>query len=207
MDQHARPSVADALTRLAERLNEAVGAVVELERPADPAHGDYATNVALRLAGHGSGSRASSLPSSPAAAERLDGVERAEVAGPGLRQPDARGRVVRHGRGEILADPHWAAGSASTPERVQVELVSANPTGPVTVGSARNAAYGDSVARLLELAGPRRRTRVLLQRRRAPGGLFRASVEAVRRGEDPPGGRVPRAYIRASRARGRPVAR
>ena len=47
----------------------------------------------------------------------------------------------------------YGSGSAGAPERVQVELVSANPTGPITVASARNGAYGDAVARLLAFAG------------------------------------------------------
>ena len=57
--------------------------------------------------------------------------------------------------GEVLGeiDEGYGGRSAEQPERIQVEMVSANPTGPVTVASARNAAYGDSVARLLEFAG------------------------------------------------------
>ena len=57
--------------------------------------------------------------------------------------------------GELLAgiDRGYGGGSAEAPQRIQVEMVSANPTGPLTVASARNAAYGDSVARLLEFAG------------------------------------------------------
>ena len=47
----------------------------------------------------------------------------------------------------------YGGGTAARPERIQVEMVSANPTGPLTVGSARNGAYGDAVARLLEFAG------------------------------------------------------
>ena len=52
----------------------------------------------------------------------------------------------------VAAGESYGSGSAERAERVQVELVSANPTGPLTVGSARNAAYGDAVARVLELS-------------------------------------------------------
>src|SRR5919197_2278460 len=70
--------------------------------------------------------------------------------------------------------------------RVQVEMVSANPTGPLTVASARNGAYGDSVARLLEFAGHQLEREYYYNDAGAQMERFRVSVEAVRRGEDPP---------------------
>ena len=75
---------------------------------------------------------------------------------------------------------------ADEPERVQVELVSANPTGPITVASARNGAYGDAVARLLAFAGNTVEREYYYNDAGAQIDLFRASVEAVRRGEEPP---------------------
>ena len=65
-------------------------------------------------------------------------------------------------------------------------MVSANPTGPVTVASARNGAYGDSVARLLEFAGHAVEREYYYNDAGAQMDKFRASVDAVRRGEDPP---------------------
>src|SRR5690348_11743008 len=117
-----------AVERLAQRIGDAVGAAVELERPKDPAHGDFATNGALRSA-----KDAGKPPRALAEelAERIlgvDEVDSAEVAGPGfinLRLSDSFFL-------EALADIDesygggWAAGAA---ERVQVEMVSANPTG------------------------------------------------------------------------------
>jgi len=73
-----------------------------------------------------------------------------------------------------------------TPERVQVEMVSANPTGPMTVAAARNGAYGDCVARLLEFAGHDVEREYYYNDAGAQMERFRASVEAVRRGEEPP---------------------
>jgi arginyl-tRNA synthetase len=67
-----------------------------------------------------------------------------------------------------------------------VELVSANPTGPITVASARNGAYGDAVARLLAFAGNAVEREYYYNDAGAQMDLFRASVEAVRRGEEPP---------------------
>jgi arginyl-tRNA synthetase len=69
---------------------------------------------------------------------------------------------------------------------VQVEMVSANPTGPITVAAARNGAYGDSVARLLEFAGDDVEREYYYNDAGAQMDLFRASVEARRRGDDPP---------------------
>ena len=128
------------------------GADLQLERPKDPAHGDFATNVALRTA------KAVGRPPRELAAELaakladLPEIAAAEVAGPGfvnLRLADAFFLDALTEVGEGYGGG-WAAERA---ERVQVELVSANPTGPITVAAARNGAYGDTVARLLAFAG------------------------------------------------------
>ncbi|HET6945574.1 MAG TPA: arginine--tRNA ligase, partial [Gaiellaceae bacterium] len=89
--------------------------------------------------------------------------------------------------GAILeAGEAFGGGSAQLRQRIQVEMVSANPTGPITVASARNGAYGDSVARLLELAGHEVEREYYYNDAGAQMERFRASVEAVRRGEEPP---------------------
>jgi len=69
---------------------------------------------------------------------------------------------------------------------VQIELVSANPTGPITVAAARNGAYGDSVARLLAFAGHEVEREYYYNDSGTQMTLFRESVEAIRRGEEPP---------------------
>jgi arginyl-tRNA synthetase len=144
-----------AVERLAGALAGLAGAAVTLERPSDAAHGDYATNVALRLA---PARKQAPRELAQELADRVKAwpdVERAEVAGPGFLNLF----LTREWFGEALADvldrgADFGAGAAAEQrERIQVELVSANPTGPLTVGSARNGAYGDSVARLLEFAG------------------------------------------------------
>jgi arginyl-tRNA synthetase len=86
----------------------------------------------------------------------------------------------------LAAGPGYGAGSPAEPRRIQVELVSANPTGPLTVASARNGAYGDSVARLLEFAGHEVEREYYFNDAGAQIDRFRRSVEAVRRGEEPP---------------------
>ena len=80
----------------------------------------------------------------------------------------------------------YGAGWAAPRERFQVEAVSANPTGPITVAAARNGAYGDSVARLLSFAGHDVEREYYYNDSGAQMDRFRESVEAVRRGEEPP---------------------
>jgi arginyl-tRNA synthetase len=173
-----------ALERLAARLSELAGAPVELERPQDPAHGDYATNVALQSAPlHRRAPRELAAELAERAAE-LDEVERAEVAGPGF----VNLWVTTGWLGDALAeiDAGYGSGSSERRELVQVEMVSANPTGPITVAHGRNGAYGDSVARLLEYAGDEVQREYYYNDSGTQMERFRASVEAVRRGEEPP---------------------
>jgi arginyl-tRNA synthetase len=175
---------ANAVRRLARELESLVGAPVELERPSNPEFGDYATNVAMRLAGERRAPPRELAEEIAAKAETLDRVERAEVAGPGFVNLFLTPAWFGEALGEI--DESYGGGSAETTERVQVELVSANPTGPLTVGSARNAAYGDSVARLLAFAGDEVEREYYFNDVGRQIDLFRESVDARRRGEEPP---------------------
>jgi arginyl-tRNA synthetase len=129
---------------------------VTLERPPKASFGDYSTNAALLLA-----PRLGVPPRE--AAERLgaelrelvgEDLERLEVAGPGFVNMFLADRWLRRALGAMLqAGESYGAGGAKRGERVLVEFVSANPTGPMHVGHARNAAYGDALARLLALHG------------------------------------------------------
>jgi arginyl-tRNA synthetase len=177
----------DPVDRLAARVAEAAGVDVRLERPNDPVHGDYATSAALRAAPAQRRAPRDLAAEIARAAESLPEVERAEVAGPGFVNlflgPSWFGEALR----ELLeAGEGYGGRTAATRERVQVEMVSANPTGPITVASARNGAYGDSVARLLEFAGHRVEREYYYNDTGAQMERFRASVTAVRRGEEPP---------------------
>jgi arginyl-tRNA synthetase len=177
----------NAVDRLARRLGDAVGAPVELERPNDQAHGDYATNVAMRLAPVRRQAPREVAAEIVSAAEALQDVERAEVAGPGFVNLWLTPPWFGDALAEILAaGSDYGAGSAEVRERIQVEMVSANPTGPVTVASARNGAYGDAVARLLEFAGHDVKREYYYNDAGAQMERFRASVDAMRRGEEPP---------------------
>ena len=95
----------------------------------------------------------------------------------------------------------FGSGWASEPLRIQVELVSANPTGPITVAAARNGAYGDAVARLLSFAGHDVEREYYYNDAGAQMERFRVSVDALRRGEEPPEDGYRGAYV-ADLARG-----
>jgi arginyl-tRNA synthetase len=127
-----------------------------LERPKQAGFGDYSTNAAMLLA--------PALGAPPREiAERLAGtlsgrlgerVDRVEVAGPGfLNVFLAEGWFAAALEDLLAAGDAFGAGSPEQPERVLVEFVSANPTGPLTAASGRHAAYGDALARILDLAG------------------------------------------------------
>jgi arginyl-tRNA synthetase len=175
------------LTRLEAALSGLAGAQVSLERPAKAEHGDYATNAALQLA---PAQRRAPRELAQELAERaatLPEVERAEVAGPGFVNLWLDNGWYGEALEEIVAaGGDYGAGHAEPPRRMQVEMVSANPTGPIVVSAARNGAYGDSVARLLEFAGHEVEREYYYNDAGRQMDLFRESVEAIRRGEAPP---------------------
>jgi len=143
-----------ALAQAAAKLG-APGAQVSLERPRDPTHGDLATNLALALA--------KTLKAKPrAVAEQLVGtldlppgvVRKVEIAGPGFINfflADAQLHAVLPA--VLAAGPAYGRGDVGQGRAVNVEFVSANPTGPLHVGHGRQAALGDAIAALLEWTG------------------------------------------------------
>ena len=180
-------SPTNAVTRLAAEVEEAAGSPVELERPSDASHGDYATNVALRLAPQRRQSPRDLAQELADVVSKSPRIERAEVAGPGFVNLWVAREWYRDALAEMLAAGNdYGAGWAAPRQRFQVEAVSANPTGPITVASARNGAYGDSVARLLSFAGHDVEREYYYNDSGAQMDRFRESVEAVRRGEEPP---------------------
>ena len=177
----------DLKARLEEALAGIAGAPVELERPGDAEHGDYATNVALRLAGALRRPPLEIADKIAAAAVEGGLAERAEAAPPGFVNLHVSDAWLAEALGEILdAGDSFGAGSAKNRERIQVEMVSANPTGPLTVAHARNGAYGDSVARLFAFAGHAVEREYYYNDAGAQMERFYTSVEAVREGREPP---------------------
>ncbi|MBA2756976.1 MAG: arginine--tRNA ligase [Chloroflexi bacterium] len=141
--------------------NDAPRPAIDVERPAEPEHGDLSTNLAMKLARP---NRRAPLEIATVIAAKLirdksqpgsaSPIESAEVAAPGfinLRLTDAALERMIAG---ILAEPaSWGRVPAARPRRVNVEFVSANPTGPLTIGNARGAFVGDLLCRVLEAGG------------------------------------------------------
>ena len=174
-----------AVERLAKRIGDAAGTPVELERPKDPTHGDFATNVALRRAkeaGRPPQQLAAELAEQIAALEEVASVD---VAGPGFINIRLSDAFFVEALGE-MGDSYGGGWASAAPERIQVEMVSANPTGPIVVSAARNGAYGDSVARLLEFGGHEISREYYYNDAGAQMERFRASIEAIRRGDPVP---------------------
>lgn len=132
--------------------------LVEVQRPGNPEHGDYATNLALQLA------RPLRKPPPAIAATLAEALARqggvvaaAEAAGPGFVNVrvanDALAEILDHARREPDRWGRLGAPEGPAPRHVNVEFVSANPTGPLTVGNARGAFVGDLLARVLEAGG------------------------------------------------------
>jgi arginyl-tRNA synthetase len=147
-----------ALTALVDQgrltLPDGVPTSVVIERPRSKEHGDYATNVALQL-----GKRAGMNPRDLAGllAEELakaDGIAKVDIAGPGFLNitvaADAQGQVAAD---VVAAGPAYGGSDLFAGEKINLEFVSANPTGPIHIGGVRWAAVGDALGRILTLAG------------------------------------------------------
>jgi arginyl-tRNA synthetase len=129
---------------------------ITLERPPRADFGDYSTNAALLLApGLGEPPREVAERIGSVLADRLGtSLERYEVAGPGFLNLFLSDAWLSGALAAVLAaGEQFGAGGAATGERMLVEFVSANPTGPMHVGHARNAAYGDALGRVLTFRG------------------------------------------------------
>ncbi|MFF2552361.1 arginine--tRNA ligase [Nocardia sp. NPDC058058] len=127
---------------------------VKVERPRNPEHGDYATNVAMQV-----GKRAGMNPRDFAnllaeALGQTEDIEVAEVAGPGFLNI----RLAKAAQGAIVekilaAGPKYGSGDALADTKINLEFVSANPTGPIHLGGTRWAAVGDALGRILSAQG------------------------------------------------------
>jgi arginyl-tRNA synthetase len=193
----ARATANGALPPVAEAERPAI----EIERPANPEHGDLASNLAMKLARP---CRMAPLRIAAAlAAELMADVGRpgsivgvVTVAAPGflnLRVSDAAFADVV---GAVLAQPAaWGHVPAATPQRVNVEFVSANPTGPLHIGNARGAFVGDLLCRVLEATGHSVTREYYFNDFGAQVRNLGASVVAIRRGEPLPEEAYRGAYV------------
>jgi len=129
-------------------------AAVTVERPRNPEHGDYATNLALQVA-----KKAGLVPREFAqeladALATADGIDSAEIAGPGFVNlrlaADAQGEQIRQ---VLTFGDDYGRGDALAGRKINLEFVSANPTGPIHLGGTRWAAVGDALGRVLAAQG------------------------------------------------------
>lgn len=172
---------------------------VEVERPANAAFGDFATNLAMKLARP---LRRAPLDIAEALAAALrEGPDAGlfasvEVARPGflnLRVADGAYEALIAG---VLAAPGaWGRIPAVNPRRVNVEFVSANPTGPLTVGNARGAFVGDLLCRVLEAGGQRVTREYYFNDSGVQINHLGASVAAIRKGQPVPEDGYKGAYV------------
>ena len=177
-------------------LPDGVPTTVVVERPRSKEHGDYATNVALQLA-----KKAGTNPRAFAdlVAERLRsayGIAAVDIAGPGFLNIT----VAAGAQGEVAADVLTAGAAygrndALAGERINVEFISANPTGPLHLGHTRWAAVGDALARVLDAAGADVEREFYINDRGSQMDKFGASVEARAKGEPVPGDGYQGAYV------------
>ncbi len=162
-----------------------------LERPKQAGHGDYATNAAMLLA--------PVLGAPPRdVAERVgselqsllgEAVERVEVAGPGFLNLFLSHAWHTAALAHVLeAGTAYGGGAAAPTQRVNVEFVSANPTGPMHAGHARNAAYGDALARILAFRGHEVTREFYINDHGSQVRKFGESIQARARGAEPPEG-------------------
>lgn len=143
------------ITRVLQEMGVADPPAVVLERPRNPEHGDFASNIAMTLA------RPLRRPPRQIAEElvkRLDlhgaGIRAAEVAGPGFINFRLAGDYLRDGlRALVKAGARYGRTDVGGGRPVMVEFVSANPTGPLHIGHGRQAALGDAISELLDWTG------------------------------------------------------
>lgn len=184
-------AVVDALASLVDQgalvLADGVPAQVTVERPREKGHGDYATNVAMQLA------RKAGVPPRELATlvagqlEQADGVAKVDVAGPGFLNitvaADAQGQVAAE---IVAAGASYGSSTLLAGDNVNVEFVSANPTGPLHLGGTRWAAVGDALARVFEFCGAKVTREYYFNDHGAQIDRFARSLLARAKGVEPP---------------------
>ncbi len=177
-------------------LPDGVPATVLVERPKQRDHGDYATNVALQL-----GKKAGLNPRELAQllADELvkdDGVTAAEIAGPGFLNLRVAAGAQGALAGQVLAaGDAYGRSDANAGQKVNLEFISANPTGPLHLGHTRWAAVGDAIGRVLEASGAGVTREFYINDRGNQMDKFGASLMARANGQEPPEDGYHGAYV------------
>jgi len=166
---------------------DALPGVIHVERPRQREHGDWSTNVAMQLAKTAGVAPRALAEALAARLRRIPGVAEVAVAGPGFLnislQAAAAGELARS---IVQAGPRYGRGDQLAGLRINLEFVSANPTGPIHIGGTRWAAVGDSLARVLEAVGAQVTREYYFNDHGAQVDRFARSLLARARGEEPP---------------------
>ncbi|WP_432939517.1 arginine--tRNA ligase [Kribbella sp. CA-253562] len=197
--------------QLAEKILQALTALVDdgtitvdgglpgelkVERPKNPEHGDYATNVAMQL-GKRSGMNPRAFAELLAAKlESDEAITAVEIAGPGFINirvaADAQGKIAQ---AIVDAGPEYGSSDSLKGQAINLEFISANPTGPLHLGHTRWAAVGDALARVLTKAGAVVTREFYVNDRGAQMDKFGASLKAAAHGQPIPEDGYHGAYI------------
>ena len=177
-------------------LPQGVPTTVTVERPRQQGHGDYATNVALQLAKQASTNPRALAELVSARLAGAEGVAGVEVAGPGFLNitvdAGSQGQVAA----EVLAaGDAYGHSQALAGQSVNIEFISANPTGPLHLGHTRWAVLGDAIARVLQAAGAQVAREFYINDRGNQMDLFGASLEAAALGRPIPEDGYQGAYV------------
>ena len=164
-----------------------VPAVITLERPKNRDHGDYATSIALQLAKAAGKNPREIATILQAAIASIAGVVKVDIAGPGFINITLdRASQAELVRTILTAGNHYGRGSALQGVKINLEFISANPTGPLHLGHTRWAAVGDALGRVLSAAGADVTREFYINDRGRQMDLFGQSVQAAAQGKPIP---------------------
>lgn len=167
-----------------------------LERPRNREHGDWASNIAMKLAKRVGANPREFAAELAAAINALDGIASVDVAGPGFinitLDAAAAGALAKK---IVEAGETYGRNDSLSGQSINLEFVSANPTGPLHIGHTRWAALGDSLARVLRASGANLVTEFYINDAGSQMDLFGESVLAAAKGEPTPEGGYPGEYI------------
>ena len=170
---------------------------VTVERPRNRDHGDYATNVALQLAKRSGMNPRDFATRLQARLQECEGIDKVDIAGPGFLNitvsAQAQGKITDD---IVAAGAAYGATDGLAGTKVNVEFISANPTGPLHLGHTRWAVVGDALARVLAKAGAEVTREFYINDRGNQMDLFGASLEAAALGKPVPEGGYQGDYIK-----------
>ena len=194
-------AIADVVRRLVATRDESVASeiddsIVALERPKNRDHGDWATSIALKLSKRIGLNPREFAEELTAALAEIDGIKSIDIAGPGFLNitldAAAAGEIART---ILTAGDEYGHNDSLAGQNINLEFVSANPTGPLHIGHTRWAALGDSIGRVLRASGAHVANEFYVNDAGAQMDVFGESVLAAALGEATPENGYPGEYV------------